>query len=166
MSWFFESPWRFPEHPSFGLLMLLMVLTAEGCGLASASDSGDSPPSHATPSPQLGTNDWDAGIVFPGSDTNVAFPLVDERLQNAAQVAEIHTSCECTSAEAVDYVDSRGEKKIAIRIRIAEPVDDTENFPPDHAGSALLIQFDIVLKGGESIQRRMSMTLSGTPDKN
>lgn len=99
---------------------------------------------------------WEVGIVFPGEETRVAFPLKDADVNDAKEIREIKTSCECTRAVGRNFVDFKGARGVAIQFNV---LDDTES-QGKPSGRRLLVDVSITLHSGRTITRQLSMTLS------
>ncbi|UUO04991.1 hypothetical protein M4951_16555 [Blastopirellula sp. J2-11] len=134
-----------------------IVLTSVGCSreteaiAAAGHQATESAPSSA----------WDAGIVFPGEVTTITFPLEVAEIADASGVDSIATSCECAVATACDYINARGERRVAVQIKFDEPAQD-------HAvsrGIMLRVGLEIRLKSGQVLDRDISVLISGAKRK-
>lgn len=132
---------------------LVIVLMSVGCGRET-----EAIPNMDKPTPvSLLRNVWDAGVVFPGESTKIAFPLDCEDVIDATEIECITTSCECVSATAHNFVDSTGADGVAVQIKVEESAKDGKM----SRGHLLRVQLAISLKGGKEIDRAVNLLISG-----
>lgn len=125
---------RIASNPAFRLsgfpAFLMAGMIAAFGGLAGCGAVED--PSASSKSADLGDEvgqsplGIDAGIIFLGTETYQCFPLERFHLTSPEQIASIETSCECLSAQIVQYVDGSGIARPGLKISF---LDDSEELP-------------------------------------
>ncbi len=146
---------------SLGAFALVSVSFAVGC--VPAVSTGEKPDVRVVMKPAdsftLASENqrWDAGIVIPGSTTTIAFPISDERVTRMSDIVGIKSSCECTSAAAMEFLDTTGQKKVAVQVSIHEGVEGMNS----KRGRHLIVALEIRLASGAVLDRDVYFVLSG-----
>lgn len=87
---------------------------------------------------------WDAGVLLGDQLTTFVFPLDDPAVTTADDIVSIASSCDCTTAEACEYLDGHGLRRVGIRINILD------RDPPSQEPSVatLAVELTLVARSG------------------
>lgn len=86
---------------------------------------------------------FNAGLMGTGTSGQFLIPLPEELLSSKHDAENLTTSCDCASAQLLDYVDARGRKRCALMLTAHSGIDRS---PVD-----LLVENTVKRKDGSAI---------------
>ena len=127
------------------LALVVLVLISAGC--TSRSSAVDQPAEVSAGSEDQ-SHELDLGVLFSQRESCFCYPLRQFGIENADDVIRIDSSCDCVTAEVVDYVNASNRPDSGLSICVTPDKGAT-------AAASLIVELNLILTNSPSVPIRL-----------